>query len=326
MPDKILNADRIPYLLNTIKFNNSDFEEVADGLLELYYYLASQDKVDMSYVSKYPPGHFYSPLPSTKEVENAAHRIWKATESEKIPGIDLRVREQQRLFARFLKYYQEMPFKDKRQDGLTYYFDNRYFCHADAIVLYSMMREFSPKRIIEVGSGFSSCVMIDTNQLFLDNKTELTFIEPHPQRFIVNVGKKICQIKLIKRIVQDVDLSFFEMLEENDILFLDSSHVGKIGSDVLHLLFEVLPNLASGVIIHFHDIFFPFEYPRNWVENRKRAWNENYFIRSFLQYNNTFKIIYFNNYIGKFHKSMLQKYMPIALMNIGGSLYLRKEG
>lgn len=315
----------IPYILNHIKANHGELSDVTDSLLELYYELSAQCSVDMSYVMSHPPGHFYSPLPSVDEVSRVAPRVWGPL-PEGLPGIDLRVREQQKLFVKFLKHYQEMPFSEQKQDGFRYFFDNIYFCHADAVVLYCMMREFKPKRIIEVGSGFSSAAMLDTDEYFQRKTTKFTFIEPYPERLLKNITQEdASRVTILEKFVQDVDISIFKELKENDILFLDCSHVGKIGSDLLFLLFEVLPNLSNGVFIHFHDIFYPFEYPREWVEKNKWAWNENYFLRAFLLYNESFVVTYFNNYLGKMHKCMLEKYMPVALRNIGGSLWIRKE-
>jgi hypothetical protein len=111
---------------------------------------------------------------------------------------------------------------------------------------------------------------------------------------------------LIKTEVQLVSLDFFEKLEAGDILFIDSSHVGKTGSDVNFILFEVLPALKSGVIIHFHDVSYPFEYPKEWVY-KGRNWNEDYFLRAFLMYNNNFEILLFSDYLYKHHLKAFEK-------------------
>lgn len=315
---------KLPYILNKIMKDDAELTQLARELLQIYENINIKNDIDMSFVSSYPPGHFYSPLPSTEEVLRVSSKIWGKDPSS-IAGINLRIREQQRLFAKFLKYYPDVPFTTQKVDKFRYYFDNVHFCHADAIILYCALREFRPSRVIEVGSGFSSCVMLDTNQYFLENSTSFTFIEPNPNRLLSNMtANDVHQTTLINNFVQDVDPAIFDALQENDILFLDCSHVGKIGSDVLYLLFEILPRLSPGVIIHFHDIFYPFEYPRQWVENSKRAWNEAYFIRAFLQFNQLFEIIYFNNYLGKMHRPMLEKHMPMTLHNIGGSLWLKK--
>ena len=125
--------------------------------------------------------------------------------------------------------------------------------------------------------------------------------------------------------VQNVPLAAFEELGDNDILFIDSSHVCKAGSDVNFLVFNVLPALAPGVVVHFHDIGWPFEYPLQWIADG-RAWNEAYLLRAFLQYNRSFEILVFNSYAYRTFRSFFEKRMPLYLERPGGSLWLRKTG
>jgi predicted O-methyltransferase YrrM len=280
--------------------------------------------MDRHFLKHYPPGHFYSPLPSREEVARVADRAFRR-DREAVPGIDLRERGQLRLYASLVPYHAELPFDPKGANGLRYHYYNGFFEHADAFWLYALMRKLKPKRIIEVGSGFSSCVMLDTNDLFLDGRTRLTFIEPYPERLLANIRPGDAgRTTIIRDVVQNVPLSLFEELEEGDFLFIDSSHVAKIGSDVLYLLHEVLPALKPGVLIHFHDIFYPFEYPRAWYEQGGKAWNEAYFLRAFLQYNAAFEIILFGNWLCTKHRDIVEKHTPVCLKNVGGSLWLRK--
>jgi len=132
------------------------------------------------------------------------------------------------------------------------------------------------------------------------------------------------RIRIVPSRLQDVPLATFEALESNDILFIDSTHVGKTGSDVNHLFFEILPRLASGVHVHVHDIFYPFEYPKEWVY-KGRAWNEAYMTRAFLQYNAAFRIALMNTFMQRFHADFFREKMPLCLRNPGGSLWLRRE-
>jgi hypothetical protein len=187
-----------------------------------------------------------------------------------------------------------------------------------------MLRRLRPRHVIEVGSGYSSAAMLDTNDKFLDRQVNFTFIEPYPGRLnslLTESDRQRCKIHMNR--VQDVPLDVFRQLEANDVLFIDSSHVVKIGSDVRHLLWEVLPRLAAGVMIHVHDISWPFEYAADWVL-RGNAWNEAYFLRTFLQFNPTFQIEYFNSYIAMVHGAELGRKMPKCLENPGGGLWLRK--
>lgn len=179
-------------------------------------------------------------------------------------------------------------------------------------------------KIIEVGSGFSSCVMLDTNELYFNNSIDCTFIEPFPDNFlsVINDDDKR-NAKLVKLPLQEIDIEIFSLLQPNDILFIDSTHVSKICSDVNYIFFEVLPNLREGVYIHFHDIFYPFEYPKGWIYEG-RAWNEAYILRAFMQYNESYRILLFNTYLAHFYKDILNEKMPLCLKNPGGSIWIQK--
>jgi len=206
----------------------------------------------------------------------------------------------------------------------TGYFDNPNYGYGDGITLYSMIRHLKPRRIIEVGSGFSSAAMLDVNELFFNNSIACTFVEPRPQllQSLMKEGDR-SRIRLLPYTVQDVDPQVFRELEASDILFIDSSHVSKTGSDVNSILFKILPILNAGVHVHFHDIFYPFEYPPHWVyENR--AWNEAYLLRAFLQYNRTFEVEFFSTYMVHKHLQVFESRMPHFLKNRGGNIWLTK--
>jgi hypothetical protein len=122
-----------------------------------------------------------------------------------------------------------------------------------------------------------------------------------------------------------VPVETFSGLGPGDILFIDSSHVSKYESDVNYLIFKVFPALKSGVIVHIHDIFYPFEYPMQWLLEG-RAWNEAYLVRAFLQSNAKWEIFLFADFAGKKFREYLAEHMPLCLKNTGGSLWIRKTG
>ena len=271
-----------------------------------------------------PPGHFYSPIPDLAEVKRDESKIFGSV-PRNILGIDLRESEQLKLLENFSSYYQSIPFSPHKTDGLRYYFENPAYSYSDAIFLHCMIRHLKPRKIIEIGSGFSSCATLDTNELFFDGALELTFIEPYPDLLMSLIKEEDkSKIKVIPQRLQDVELSEFETLTANDILFIDSTHVSKINSDVNRIFFEILPILSPGVYIHFHDVFFPFEYPKPWVYEG-RAWSEIYLLRTFLQYNNEFRIVLMNTFMEYFHEAFFQENMPLCLKNRGGSIWIRKE-
>ena len=272
-----------------------------------------------------PPGHFYSTIPCMAEVDRDAERIFDRS-LRQLGGIDLNIDQQLTMLERLKTFYPELPFGDERQEALRYYFKNDAFLYSDAIFLYCMIRWTKPKEIIEIGSGFSSFVMLDTNELFFDGQIHLTCIDPYDA--LLRSGMKTQDFdntEIMNKRVQDVPLSVFERLQEGDILFIDSSHVSKIGSDVNHNLFEILPRLRPGVLVHFHDMFFPFEYHKQWIAD-KMFWNEDYLLRAFLQYNSAFKIVVWNQFLGICFRERLEEWMPLCLKRIGGSLWLRKTG
>jgi len=270
-----------------------------------------------------PPGHYYSPIPSLDEIKRDESKIFGSFPTN-IMGLELHAAEQLKLLNEFVAYYNQMPFQSEKREGLRYYFENPAYSYSDAILLHCMMRYLKPKKIIEVGSGFSSCMMLDTNELFFDGSIATTFIEPYPEllmSLIKDTDKS--KIKMISSRLQDVDLGEFEALQTNDILFIDSTHVSKINSDVNRIFFDILPRLPSGVYIHFHDIFFPFEYPKDWVYEG-RAWNEAYLLRAFHQYNRAFHVVLMNTFMEHFHETFFQQKMPLCLKNTGGSIWIRK--
>jgi hypothetical protein len=270
-----------------------------------------------------PPGHFYSPVPDLEEVRRREGLIF-GRPSGILPGLSLNEAGQLQLLEALSRFYPDQPFSPTKQPGTRYYFENTNFGYGDALALYCMIRQVRPGRIIEVGSGYSSCVTLDTNDLFFGGSICCTFIEPFPELFHSLADAATGQpLHMIPKAIQDVDPSIFHALEAGDILFIDSTHVSKTGSDVNRVFFEILPALASGVYIHFHDIFYPFEYPKDWVYEG-RAWNENYILRAFLQYNQAFQIQLFNNYLATEHYSLLARLMPLWTRNTGASIWLKK--
>jgi predicted O-methyltransferase YrrM len=272
----------------------------------------------------FPRGHYNSPLPGYDEVERRSDVLF-ATDVDDLPGIDLRAGAQLELLRRCAPQVAEFDWPATRREGLRYYRENPWFEIGDALSLYLMLRHSAPRRVIEVGSGFSSALMLDVNERFLEGAVRFTFVEPYPERLHALLSDADRQrSRIYEAPVQEVPSSIFEALEAGDLLFIDSSHVSRIGSDVNHLLFEVLPRLAPGVIVEVHDVLWPFEYPKKWIL-RGSAWNEAYLVRAFLQYNDRFEIVLFNSYLAHRQRAALEELAPQALASPGGSLWLRKK-
>lgn len=268
------------------------------------------------FLSFAPPGHFYSPLPDSREAARAQARLREVPRT--IPGIDTRDDAQLTLLETFRAYYREHPFSGR---GVRYR-ANDMFVLADALALYAVLRHWTPRHYIEVGSGWSSAVALDTNDRFLDRRLSCTFIEPYPGRLhALLTDEDRLRHRIVESPVQDVPADVFAALEPDDVLFIDSSHVAKIGSDVVYLLTDILPRLRPGVLVHIHDICWPFEYLEEWIREG-RAWNEAYLVKAMLQHSSRYRILLFNRYLGTFHRESLTEF-PDVLANPGGSLWLQ---
>jgi hypothetical protein len=165
--------------------------------------------------------------------------------------------------------------------------------------------------------------MLDTRDA-MGADVEFTFIEPYPARLHELLrDSDASSVTLITKNLQEIGLERFTALRSGDILFVDSSHILKTHSDVNYILFEILPALRTGVLVHFHDIIYPFEYPKEWVL-RGRVYNEAYAVRAFLQYNARFRIVLWNSYLRQFHGEWLAANMPLCLKG-NQSLWLERE-
>jgi predicted O-methyltransferase YrrM len=269
----------------------------------------------------FPAGHFYSPLPSRMEIADAFQR---GGFGPPFPGIDLNEAGQVARLEQFAAWYGEMPFPERATSGWRFHLDNPSYGHFDAIMLYGMLREARPRRIIEVGSGFSSAAMLDLNERMLGRSAQITFIDPDMTR-LKNLLRKDDdgRVTMIEKRVQEVPLETFQALGPNDVLFIDSSHVSKIGSDVNRLYFDVLPILAPGVLIHIHDVAGNFEYPREWFEEG-RAWNEQYLLRAFLMNNRDYRIELFSAWLWNTRHEEMRAKMPLCGRGGGGQIWVRK--
>jgi hypothetical protein len=269
-----------------------------------------------------PPGDFYSPIPARGDVVE----YLASKRDESLPEIRQNKEGQWELLKTFQTFYKDLPFPEMPSRETRYYYNQTVFCYADAIFLYCFLRHTQPRRIIEVGSGFSSAVMLDTIERFSLHPPSITFIEPYPASLkrIVRPGDA-ARVTILEEKVQKIPIHTFMELQRGDLLFIDSTHVLKCGSDVQFLFFALLPKLPDGVFVHFHDVFYPFEYPAEWLL-KGRYWNEDYFLRAFLAYNSAWDIHFFNSYVGIVFKDFLREKMPLCLKDTGGSLYLQKIG
>jgi hypothetical protein len=275
----------------------------------------------------YPNGHFYSPVVDPKEILSNAPNIWPA-EIPQILGIDFNDSNHEVIlkqwFPEHISKYNYPELGDEDCDDRQFYTQNSQFSWLDARTLFVFLNKIKPARMVEVGSGWSSLLTADVNQRYLGGSCQFQCIEPFPRDFLKDgvVGLS----ELIVQKVQDTPLSVFEKLEEGDILFIDSSHVCKTGSDVNFLYFEVLPRLKPGVIIHVHDIFLPDEYLRDWVIGENRSWNEQYLLRALLMYSKSFEVLFGCKYAYRKFPELVTRALALesGMGFGGGSFWFRR--
>ena len=189
-----------------------------------------------------------------------------------------------------------------------------------------MVRSFQPRRVVEIGCGMSTLIIAAALGRNAENgpSSEYVVIDPYPPS---NVQAGVRGVsRLIAEEVQNVPLERFTDLQAGDILFVDSSHVVRIGSDVLYEYLEILPRLAPGVVVHAHDIFLPGQYPREWVLDRRRFWSEQYLLQSFLAFNHDFEVLWAAGLMDVRHPEVLEAAFPSYHANARpGSFWFRRR-
>jgi predicted O-methyltransferase YrrM len=205
----------------------------------------------------------------------------------------------------------------------------------DSMLLYFMIRHIKPKNYIEIGSGVSTyiCSLAAKKNEKIGSYLDITCIDPYPQENLY----KIPNAKFFKDEIQNINLDFFDKLHEGDILFIDSTHILKIDGDVPYLYLEIIPRLENGVIIHIHDIHFPYNIPyppQYYIFGNKRPvfWNEAMLLQAFLSYNDSYKIImslpllrYFCEDTLKEHISNYQALDQNHAYTHNGSIWIEKQ-
>jgi hypothetical protein len=250
------------------------------------------------------PNHFYWPVPNVSELEQ---QHWPAGRLD--APIDLRFPAQLEFLRQMAaEYADEWNFPDRPTPHSPYHCNNGFFESVDAEIAYSFVRRFKPSRIIEVGGGFSTQLLTQALRTNFEQdgvRADLTTIDPalQPSR---DAAPSV-STQVIPSPVQEIDLDLFLSLEEGDILFLDSSHVVRVGSDVVYEYLEVLPRLRKGVLIHAHDIFLPYDYPLPWVVDNLSFWSEQYLLLAFLSFNSAFEVLWSSSGMQIFHPRTLEK-------------------
>jgi hypothetical protein len=239
------------------------------------------------------PIHYYEPLPDFRSI--TAEQV---SRRRTYSAIDFRWEHQLALLNELTNYANELT-------GIDFDFDNGFFSGFDAAVYYCLIRHLKPRRIVEIGGGYST--RIAQKALATNRKGKLTCIEPYPEERLLGAS---LAVEIIRKRVEEIDVDFFSCLNQNDVLFIDSSHTVKFGSDVCYEFLEVLPSLNPGVWIHVHDIFFPHDYPAEWLLKQRLALNEQYLLEAFLSFNKAFATQLANYWICLDHANEAARLWP----------------
>lgn len=267
------------------------------------------------------PKHFYYPIPETTHLES-----YNFDKEFPITGLSIDDDSMLTLLNKIKLHNNEYK---------SLYKPTGYESNGDGSILFGMVRMFKPNLIIEIGSGNSTKVSsyaMDMNNKERDSssskdKGEIVAIEPYPTSMLKELQeKKDTQIRLIEEPLEAIDDSIFDKLKENDILFIDSTHIIKCGNDVHRLYLQILPKLPPGVIVHIHDIRFPQDYPQEWILNKKYFWNEQYLLHMFLCFNDSFLILFASNYMKmRYYNEFSQSVTGLDEDGWPGSFWIKKK-
>lgn len=277
------------------------------------------------------PGHFYSPIAdpvATSRYFASPHFTAQSARVDAMLDMEAMIAYWHRIAPKIT------PFPFEKTPGFRYYGRNGQFHYFDASILSGILAELNPTRIIEIGAGFSSACIFDTVDRATNPRLKnFTTIDPDLSR--INGLSPPSMAELLDVEVQSVPIDFFRQLNAGDVLFIDSSHVLKTGSDVHYEYLHILPALKSGVIIHIHDIFYPFEYPDRWAVTENRSWNEAYMVDMLLTHGTTFEVLFFNDaFIQKAadrvraDNDLFDRFSGLdarPMYRVNGSLWLRKR-
>jgi hypothetical protein len=267
---------------------------------------------------------FYSPVVDRGEALRDRERLWPDATPEP-PGIDMRAEGQIALLEAIRPIAGDFSYPHKveeRRHPYEFHEDNGLFEGLDARMWFCLARHLRPQRIVEVGGGFSTLLAADVNRRYFDGRIVFLCIEPSPANVLLTGVPGLS--KLLPFRVQEVPLRLFESLRKDDVLFIDSSHVSKTGSDVNFLCLEVLPRLAPGVLVHFHDVFLPGEYPVDWVLQRGYSWNEQYLVQALLIDSVGFEVVFGSWFASQCLAEHAQR--VFGHRHTGASLWLRRTG
>jgi hypothetical protein len=213
---------------------------------------------------------------------------------------------------------------DPPSGSLRYHWKNDFWRGGDAIVQYGLLRALKPRRVVEIGAGWSSLLLAEALERNSGEASPRTAVEPYPRTDLLSAVPS--HWKLHEVILQRADMALFEPLQAGEVCFYDGSQVARAGSDVVWFFFEVLPRLQPGVWVHLHDIFWPADYPDDWIFERGQTWNEQYVLQAFLMYNSAFEPVICSSMLFQRRRSALEEMFSGVpeTQHSGVSVWLRR--
>ncbi|MEW5871685.1 MAG: class I SAM-dependent methyltransferase [Chloroflexota bacterium] len=301
---------------------NQDILLVIGPLLQR---LAWSDRQTKAEIQKYGvnllPINFYSNIPSIEEIESS-YEYSQEQPPYLVPTIfdERRFRETLEQLCVYSTEF-DPPIDGDEESCQDFFWGNGMFSYSDAMSYYCFIRHIQPANIIEIGSGFSTLVALQAVQK--NGFGTIHCIEPYPRKFLWEND----QIDLHALKAQDIDSDFLNsLLQDNDILFIDSTHTVKTGSDCLHIYLRLLPAVKRNIFVHVHDVFLPYGLPKEWLLDLQRFWTEQYLLLAFLLDNPKTMPLYGSNYNAKWNTPLMEKWMGAKYPSGGGSFWFKYNG
>jgi predicted O-methyltransferase YrrM len=252
---------------------------------------------------------FYSPVP---DIASLSSDVW--TRRSPLRGLAFDIDAQLAFLAEQLgPHLAELQPPSHSDDPARYHLDNSYYRSVEAEALHAMIRHLKPARVVELGSGFSSLIIAEACEANRrdGNRVDYRIYDPFPDRVRAALAAGLDGIdEVVPLGAADVPDSVFAQLGDGDVLFVDTTHTIKVGGDVNHIVLDVLPTLAPGVAVHFHDVFLPWEYPRSWVEDMERYWAEQYLLQAFLAHNDCWEVLLATYAVTREHPAEVARLVP----------------
>ena len=270
--------------------------------------------------------HFYEPIPNLEDIRKNYEDA-----PREIPGHPLSIDTFEDAHSARLRKYGPEFLEAVKSTGFEP--DNYYFRGADAISLYCLLRELKPNSVVEVGQGMSTRVALaalERNAQETGARPRFVSIDPYARLQGKDLKANLVEFEVIQRPLQQVSTTkILQSLEGKALLFVDSSHVYKYGSDVWHLTHKIYPFLPAGCLLHVHDIVLPFPWLKEFYLDQKWFWNEQEMLESFLTFNQEFEIVlpvhWLHQTSAKIQTTMAETFRDLAARDLGYSFYLRRK-